>query len=128
MAITNHVNVSFNYKEIDDKYDFYIISTSEKYFSNGAYVIDKPNDILHAESVVFDSGRSLFIMFKRNIISRFELVRALEDEKITVNKILSSDIKDFILFKLFLYGISNFESESLKYNNITGKLCILNPK
>ena len=55
MAITNHINVFFNYKEIDKKYDFYIISTSEKYISNGAYILDKPVDILHAESVVFDT-------------------------------------------------------------------------
>lgn len=128
MAITNHLNVSFNYKEIDNKYDFYIISTTDKYISNGAYVIDKPIDTLHAESVVFDNGRSLFIMFKKNIISRIELVRVLEDEKITVKQIESSDIKDFILFKLFLYGINNFDSNSLKFNNITGKLFIVNPK
>ena len=128
MAITNHLNVSFNYKEIDNKYDFYIISTTDKYISNGAYVIDKPIDTLHAESVVFDNGRSLFIMFKKNNISRIELVRVLEDEKITVKQIESSDIKDFILFKLFLYGINNFDSETLKFNNVTGKLFIVNPK
>ena len=69
MAITNHLNVSFNYNEIDSKYDFYLISTTDKYISNGAYVIDKPIDTLHAESVVFDNGRSLFIMFKKNVIS-----------------------------------------------------------
>ena len=128
MAITNHLNVSFNYKEIDNKYDFYIISTTDKYIPNGAYVIDKPIDTLHAESVVFDNGRSLFIMFKKNNISRIELVRVLEDEKITVKQIESSDIKDFILFKLFLYGINNFDSETLKFNNVTGKLFIVNPK
>ncbi len=44
MAITNHLNVSFNYKEIDNKYDFYIISTTDKYISNGSYVIDKVRD------------------------------------------------------------------------------------
>ena len=128
MAITNHLNVFFNFSEIDSKYDFYMLSTTDKYISNGAYVIDKPIESLNAESVVFDNGRSLFIMFKKKVISRIELVRVLEDEKITVKQIESSDIKDFILFKLFLYGINNFESESLKFNNITGKLFIVNPK
>ena len=127
MAITNHLIVNFNYKEIDDNFDFYLLTTIDKYISNGAYVIDKPIESLHAESVVFDNGRSLLIMFKKNIISRFKLINYLEDEKLTIKPINSADIKDYLLFKLFLYSINNFDSDSLKFNNITGKLYIVNP-
>ena len=128
MAITNRLIVSFNHTTIDSNFDFYIISTTEKYISNGAYILDKPIEVLKAESVVFDNGRSLFIMFRKNTISRLELVKVLESEVITIKQVGSSDIKDYILFKLFLFGISNYDSESLKFNNITGKLYILNQK
>ena len=64
MAISNQLQVKFSHSEINKSYDFYIITTSDKYISGGAYVLDKPMDLLRAESVVFDNGRSLFIMFK----------------------------------------------------------------
>ncbi len=128
MAISNHLIVKFDYEYIDSNYDFFILLTSDNYISNGAYIIDKPIDVLKADSVVFDNGRSLFIMFKKNYISRIDLAKVLEDEKITVNKISPSKIKPYILVRLFLNGISNFESDENKYNNITGKLYIVDSK
>lgn len=127
MAIINHLKVDFNYDEIDANYDLFFISTTDKYIPNGAYIIDKPIEVLKAESVVFDNGRSLFIMLKKDVISKLHLIEVLEDEKITVKKVSSKELKDFILVKLFLYGINNFTSETLQFNNITGKLFIVNP-
>ncbi|MCF0116959.1 MAG: hypothetical protein HUJ61_02795 [Bacilli bacterium] len=128
MAISNQLQVSFNHELINVQFDFFLISTSDKYISGGAYVLDKPIDKLKAESVVFDNGRTLFIMFKKNAISKFELIKELIDEKLTIKQISSDEIKDYILFKLCLYSVNNFEFDDNKFNNLAGKLYITKPK
>lgn len=128
MVISNQLQVKFSHSEINKSYDFYIITTSDKYISGGAYVLDKPMDLLRAESVVFDNGRSLFIMFRKGQITKFELINQLLDEKLTIKQVNSEDIKDYILFRLFLYSLNNFESDENKFNNVAGKLYITRPK
>ena len=128
MAISNQLQVKFNYSEINNKYDFYIITTSDKYISGGAYILDKPMDLLRAESVVFDNGRSIFIMFEKGLITKFTIINQLIDEKLTIKQVNSEDIKDYILLRLFLYSLNNFESDENKFNNVAGKLYITRPK
>lgn len=128
MAISNQLSIRFNFNEINNAYDFYIISTSDKYISGGAYLLDKPIDSLKAESVVFDNGRSVFLMFKKGVSNRLDLVNQLIDEKLTIKQVSSENIKDYILFRLFLYSLSNFESDDNKFNNVSGKLYITRPK
>lgn len=128
MAISNQLQVKFNYSEINNKYDFYIITTSDKYISGGAYILDKPIDLLRAESVVFDNGRSIFIMFEKGLITKFTLINQLIYEKLTIKQVNSEDIEDYILFKLFLYSLNNFENDENKFNNVAGKLYITRPK
>ena len=83
MAITNRLQVKFDYARIDESYDFYVVTTVDKYIKSGAFVLDKPIESLRAESVVFDNGRSLFIMFKKGMINRLELINQIEDEKLS---------------------------------------------
>ena len=127
MAISNRLLVTFNHSKIDEMYDFYVITTSDKYINNGAYVLDKPIETLKAESVVFDNGRSLFIMFKKKAIDRSDLVQNIEDEKLSVKQVYSDELKDYILFRLFLFSLNNFNFDENKFNNITGKFYVTNP-
>lgn len=127
-AITNALDVKFDYGAIERQYDFFIITTTGKYISGGAYILDKPIVKLQAESVSFDGGRSLFVMFMKGIISIYDIVEHIEDEKLSVKKIKSSEIKNYILFRLFLFSLNNFENAELKFNNITGKLFICSNK
>ena len=59
-AISNQLSIQFNYEEIDSIFDFFILTTSDKYINGGAYNLDKPLDVFKAESVVFDNSRSVF--------------------------------------------------------------------
>lgn len=127
MAITNKLQVKFNYAKIDDSYDFYVVTTVDKYIKSGAFVLDKPLESLRADSVVFDNGRSLFIMFKKGMINRLELVSQVEDEKLSLKQVNSFEIKDYILFRLFLFSLNNYDSDEIKFNNITGKFYITSP-
>ena len=128
MAISNKLLVQFQYDLIDKHYDFYVLTTSDKYINSGAYTLDKPIESLKAESVVFDNGRSLFLMFKKGTMNRFELMNQIEDQKLSLKEVHSSELKDYILFRLFLYSLNNFNSDEIKFNNITGKFYITNPK
>ena len=111
MAITNKLQVKFNYAKIDDSYDFYVVTTVDKYIKSGAFVLDKPLESLRADSVVFDNGRSLFIMFKKGMINRLELVSQIEDEKLSLKQVNSFELKDYILFRLFLFSLNNYDSD-----------------
>lgn len=126
-AISNQLSIQFNYEEIDSIFDFFILTTSDKYINGGAYTLDKPLDVFKAESVVFDNSRSVFLMFKKGIINRFELIGQIEDEKISVRDVEASELKDYILFRLFLYSLNNFNTDEIKFNNITGKFYVIHP-
>ena len=69
MAIINRLLVNFNYKLIDDSFDFYMITTKDNYIKRGAYILDKPVDKLKALSLAYENGRNAFIMFKKNTVS-----------------------------------------------------------
>lgn len=36
-AISNQLSIQFNYEEIDSIFDFFILTTSDKYINGGAY-------------------------------------------------------------------------------------------
>lgn len=124
MAVINKLILSFNYDLVDKYYDFYLVTTSDKYIKSGAYILDKPLDLLKAESVVFDNGRTMFIMFKKNTIKRLDLINIIEDEKLSLKQVFSKEIKEYILFRLFLFSLNNFSSNMLRFNNIAGKFYI----
>lgn len=122
MVQINKLNVKYNFKEIDNIFDFFIIQTDEKYIPRGAYLLDRPVLKLKALSLVFESGRSAFVMFKKDTIIARKLLEDIGDESISIKKVSSENIKDYILFRLFLYSLSNYNSDSMTFNNLTGKL------
>lgn len=124
MAITNKLIVEYKYNLIDRDFDFYEITTTEKYIPRGAYILDKPNCEFKAESVVFDDHKALYVMFRKSTVSRMRLAKLLDDDKLAVNNIHASQLKRYILFRLFLFALNNYENQELSFNNITGKLYI----
>ena len=100
MAICNKLNASFNHQEIDNKFDFYLINTIEKYIPFGAKCLDFESG--KVESLAFENGKSLYIMLKKEILSKMDLVKQLDNEKLYVKRISSSEIPNYILFRLFL--------------------------
>ena len=128
IATTNQLNIKFQKALIDSKYDFFKLTTTEKYIAGGAYVLDKPNLELKAQSVAFENGKILYAMFPKGTISKYEFIKKIDEEHLIINQVYCDDIKDYVLFRLFLYSLNNFEHECLTFNNITGKLYICSPK
>ena len=127
MARINHLLVKFNHSLIDKNYDFYILTTNGNYIKRGAYVLDKPVEKLKALSLAYESGKNAFIMFKKDSVSKGYLNNEIEDEITKIDKILSNEIKDYILFRLLLYSLNNYESDEMSFNNLAGKLFIYSP-
>ena len=122
MTITNKLHVAFDYDRIESSFDVFQVTTSEKYISKGSYFLDKPIVSLKALSVAFDYGRTAFVLFKKGRITRAEFVDALGDEKLSAKVISPADVKEYILFRLFLYSLGNYQSDENTFNNLTGKL------
>lgn len=128
MALTNKLHCSFNHQSIDEQYDIFQITTSDKYIARGARVLDTPIESIKAVSLVFDYGRSAFVAFyKKDYITQSALMKSLAEEKLSVKKIFSSEVKDYVLIRLFIYSLANYLSESNMFNNIGGKLYITHP-
>ena len=126
MAISNQLKVAFNYQLIDNAFDFYLVSTTEKYIPFGAKCLDFENGRI--ESLSFENGKSLYIMLKKDRFSKIELVSVLDNEKLMAKKVESNDVPRHILFRLFLYSLNNFNSNKLSFNNLTGKFYIFKPE
>ncbi len=125
-ATINHLIVDYHYQAIDKDFDIYQISTSKDYIDRGSYFLDKPNLSLKAKALTFDRGRSAFVLFEKGTIkTRKELIDALENETLSCEKKNPSDLKDYILFRLFLCALSNSRNG---YNNLTGKLFFYRPE
>lgn len=125
-AICNQLNVRFNYSQVDAVYDFYLINTVEKYIPFGAKCLDFEDG--KVESLAFENGKSLYIMLKKGRLTKLELIKLLNNENLIVKKVEAADIAEYILFRLFLYSLNNFTSESLSFNNLTGKFYIFKPE
>ena len=126
MAICNQLNVIFDYQAIDKSFDFYLIGTTEKYIPFGAKCLDFENGKI--ESLSFENGKLLYVMLKKDELSKMDLVKVLDNEKLTVKKVEAIEIPQHILFRLFLYSLNNFNSDSLSFNNLTGKFYVFKPE
>lgn len=129
---TNRLNYKFNKELFSKNYDIFCVCTSEKYFKNGAYIIDAPLLSNNVCSVLFKSGKKFFVLMKRNDANISLLRDAIlkEDgvDHITISQITVNTLKDDIVFQLMLNSLGNYESPLLKLNNLTGHLYCFHPK
>lgn len=120
---TNLIDYSLNYDKLNECYDFFIIKTSNKYIYQNSLFIDIQN-YCKCESVAFDGGISLFLMFQKNKIDTNELNNFINDDFITINKLYGNEIKDYIILRLLFNSLANSKYEENKYSNISGRLII----
>lgn len=129
---TNQLTVELDVSLIGKKYDFFIVETSEKHFSRGAYMLDAPLMCNNVQSVFFDSGRKLYVMFLKNSDNKRNLRDVLLDteggQNITISEVQIETLGKRILISLLLNALGSFENEILRLNNITGHLYCFNPK
>lgn len=128
---TNQLTYTFDKELFSKNYDIFCICTSEKHFKNGAYIIDTPLLSNNVCSVLFKSGREIFVLMKSNGSNKSLLKNAIlkEDgaDRITISQVTPNSLKDDIVFQLMLNSLGNYESPLLKFNNLTGHLYCFHP-
>lgn len=128
---TNQLTYKFNRELFSKKYDIFCIRTSEKYFKNGAYIIDAPLLSNNVCSVLFKSGKEFFVLMKSNDANILLLKEAISKadgaDRITISQMAVDTFKEDIVFQLMLNSLGNYESPLLKFNNLTGHLYCFHP-
>lgn len=128
---TNQLTYTFDKELFSKNYDIFCIRTSEKHFKNGAYIINAPLLSNNVCSVLFKSGREIFVLMKSNGSNKSLLKNAILKEngadRITISQVTPNSLKDDIVFQLMLNSLGNYESPLLKFNNLTGHLYCFHP-
>ena len=76
---SNELLASFEYSNIYRDYDFYYVTTSDKYIKSGAAFLDI--DDIKISALQFESGKSFLVMLPKNSTSRAEFVRLLNEKE-----------------------------------------------
>ena len=128
---TNQLTYTFNKELFSKNYDIFCIRTSEKYFKNGAYIIDAPLLSNNVCSVLFKSGKEIFVLMKSNdtniSLLKDAILKADGADRITISRVAPNSLKEDIVFQLMLNSLGNYESPLLKFNNLTGHLYCFHP-
>ena len=132
MAVkTNHVESYINYTGLDDAYDFFNISTSDKYIKGGAKVLDLSLSEMSIQSILFIRGKSFFVMMKKSINNKRLLKEALqkcdEGRLMSILQIRSNELEKDIVLQLLINGLCNSSNPVLSFFNLTGHLYCFHP-
>ncbi len=119
-TLTNEIMINCNFTAIDKQFDFFQFRSSGKYISRGSKILDLGLDDIR--SIAFDDGASAFAMTKKYSYKTFELQGMIDDDSIGVKKLDASEIKPYILSRLFLFNLANSEYDDFSFGNLTGKL------
>lgn len=128
---TNQLSYRLNKRLLFQTYDIFCICTSDKYFKNGAYIIDAPLLNSAVCSVLFMSGKEIFVLMKQSDTNMWLLKDTLSKadgaDRITLSRMSFDEVKDDVILQLLLNGLGNYESSMLKFNNLTGHLYCFHP-
>lgn len=128
---TNQLTYTFDKELFSKNYDIFCIRTSEKYFKNGAYIIDAPLLSNNVCSVLFKSGKEIFVLMKSNdtniSLLKDAILKADGADRITISRVAPNSLKEDIVFQLMLNSLGNYESPLLKFINLTGHLYCFHP-
>ena len=129
LITTNKIITKPDFEAIDNLFDIYKISTSEKYISGGATYLDNlaEGSIL---SVVFEKGNSFFVLSKKGKITKSDFIKLLRTfdngDKLSIETFSSKLVPSNNLLQLFFNAIGYDETGYFSFNNLTGKLLCYN--
>ena len=129
---TNKIIYYIEAEKLASQYTFYKLETSEKYIPGGAYILDAPSMEQKIKSIVFESGRSAYIMMESDDSSKSVLKKLIKEveggEIISLSECKVSDIPDYLKLQLLLNALSSYDSDILKFNNLTGHFYCFHPE
>lgn len=132
MAIkTNHLESTINYSHLDATYDFFKVSTSDKYIKSGAKVLDTISSEALILSILFIKGNCFFVMMSKGINNKQFLKEALlkteEGQYLSIISVQSNELEKDIVLQLLFNGLCNSNNPVLSFCNLTGHIYCFNP-
>lgn len=128
---TNKVVTSIDYSKLDEQYDFFVITTTEKYIKRGAQILDVPSSYVRIQSIFFIGGKRFYVMMQKNIENKIQLKKILiscdEGKHLTISQLRSNELESVSLLQLLLNGLCNSKNHLLCFNNLTGHLYCFHP-
>ena len=123
---TNQLVCFTDRKQFADCYDVYYLETIDKYIKRGAYILDVAeldNDI---KAIKFESGKRVYLMLQTNPDNKDKLKKLLpgieDGDRYSIGKADVNELSDDIIVQLLLNALGSYDSEFLKFNNLTGHL------
>lgn len=123
---TNQLECSIDREQFTACYDVYYLETIDKYIKRGAYILDVAELDNNIKSIKFESGKRVYLMLQINPDNKDKLkglLQGIEDgDKYSIGKADVSELLDDIIVQLLLNALGSYDSEFLKFNNLTGHL------
>ncbi len=129
---TNQLKFDLNLNGFNERYSVFGIKTTQKYFPHGAAILDTPLLCNAVRSVYFSSGKLFYVLMEKGIENKRRLNEVLsqsdEGEYITIQEMNVHALNQRIILSLLLNALGTYETEFLRFNNITGHLYCFHPK
>ena len=124
---TNEIEVELNHSKIDAEFIVVEFSTALKYIKFNAKMLDEE---LMAMGIVHESGRKFFALYSKQQFEKFDAVELLrrfdEGKDYSVKVVDSREVPRHMLTQLFFNSITNPKDGYFSFNNLTGKLYLVN--
>ena len=127
----NQMCVTFSCDNIDRDYDFYKISTSEKWISDGAEFLDI-SGTNYIKAVSYDASTSFYIMTDSDAITRQSLIQLLNNcekgDTLSLEKVKSKMVPEHTLIQLFVNSLATPKNAAYSFNNLSGRFLYYSPE
>lgn len=128
---TNKLTLTIDFEKLNEKYEIFKITTTDKYISEGSYLLDIPS--LKLKSIFYSGkGKDLYLLANKND-NLFQTIRDYisiqpNSDKLSIEKISlrNETYPYYIAGNLFLNSLNNGNTDEFKFNNLTGKLYCFN--
>ena len=128
---TNQLDYSLNIAAIKSKYDIFAVKTSEKYIKGGSYILDAVSLNNDIKAIRFESGRCAYLLMlhdENNKLKLKETIHSVEGgDKLFIEDVSIMELSDSCILQLLFNALSSYDSEFLKFNNLTGHLYCFHP-
>lgn len=133
-VLSSQIELTIDYNNILNDFKIVQFTTSENYISYGALFLDQFITGLQAQSVLFERGRSLYVLFTKIEFDKINFPKELGNldggDALTYKVIDTTNeitkIPSYLVAQLLINTLTTPKNELLKFNNLTGGLFVFN--
>lgn len=131
---TNKLIVDLKTDLLSDIYEVFNIKTSDSHFCKGCNAAKLVDDFINEKfvlSVVYEQGRSFYMMLRKSNENKININNALKKlsgtENISLEEVAIGMVPRNIIVQLLINSLGTYEGKILGFHNITGHFYIHHP-